>query len=1303
MINAPQLLKDLQRQLKDLEDDLRERVGAVAGIDAGLREQHQAAREAQRTGDAYEVWRDGFLTQAAVAWILGCVFVRFLEDNALIDSPLLSGPGERRRLALDQHELYFRHPDRRAHSDRDYLLHCFDQVRAHPAAAELFDPKHNALWLVGPSGDGATRLLGFWQRLEPDTGALAHDFTDPEWGTRFLGDLYQDLSEAARKRYALLQTPEFVEEFILDRTLTPAIEEFGFQEVRLIDPTCGSGHFLLGAFWRLFDLWVANEPGTNPRALAQRALDQVFGVDLNPYAVAIARFRLLIAALKASGVHSIRREEAPAFHVNVAAGDSLLHGARFLSAADRLSAHSGKSGDLGIGSGAEQLARLPGIGHAFLAEDLEALNRILGQHYHAVVGNPPYITVKDKALNQLYRGRYETCHMKYGLGVPFTERFFQLAVENIHHEGTKDTKGIDGGAGAGFVGMITANSFMKREFGKKLIEEFFPRVDLTHVIDTSGAYIPGHGTPTVILFGRDRPPVGETVRTVMGIKGEPTTPDDPAQGLVWSAILAQVDRAGSESEWVSAADTPRDTFGVHPWSIGGGGAADLKESIEACSPFRLAELIQLVGVFGMTNADDAMLAPNEGFCRAGVESDAVIRLVVGDEIRDWQIAAGTFAIFPYRGEDLLDINEAAGLHKWLWPCRTTMGNRATFAKFTYFYEGRPWWEWHQVGLERLREPFTITLAFVATHNHFVLDRGGKVFKQSAPIIKLPAGASEDDHLALIGLLNSSIACFWMKQVFHNKGSTVDTKGARQTTDAFENFYEFTGTGLKQFPVTAERPLDLATELDRLARELAACAPSVLLGESNNHHEGTKDTKNASLILPSCPSCLRGEKSPREALDQARDRATALRRRMIALQEELDWRCYRIYGITAEELTLDPRSVPEIDLGERAFEIVLARRMAEGELTSTWFERHGSTPITEPLAHWPEDYRRMVQRRISLIERDRNLALIERPEYKRRWNTESWESQEQRALRGWLLDRLETPAYWPDLGLQTTRRLADLAATDAEFMQVGELYRARPDFDVHALVAELTESEAVPFLPVLRYKPSGLRTRALWERTWDLQRREDAIDLEVEQEMHDEATKRDEEIHHEGTKSTKEELEKDSSRPSCLRGANPEAIQQEQRRRKQQEIGDIPPPPKYGSADFINTTCWRLRGALDVPKERFVSFPHCARVADPSLVVAWAGWDHLQQAQALAAYHLAMKEQEGWTPERLIPLLAGLTELIPWVRQWHNAPDPALGGARMGDYFADFVQEEARELRLSPEQIRSWEPPTPTRRGRKSKQ
>ena len=90
---------------------------------------------------------------------------------------------------------------------------------------------------------------------------------------------------------------------------------------------------------------------------------------------------------------------------------------------------------------------------------------------------------------------YQRCHRQYSLGVPFTERFFELAIGIRRDNGR-----------SGYVGMITANSFMKREFGKKLIEEFFPKIDLTHVIDTSGAYIPGHGTPTVILFGRNRKP-----------------------------------------------------------------------------------------------------------------------------------------------------------------------------------------------------------------------------------------------------------------------------------------------------------------------------------------------------------------------------------------------------------------------------------------------------------------------------------------------------------------------------------------------------------------------------------------------------------------------------------------------------------------------------------------------------------------------------------------------------------------------------------------------------------------------------
>ena len=63
---------------------------------------------------------------------------------------------------------------------------------------------------------------------------------------------------------------------------------------------------MISAFRRLFDLWAQREPGTNPRVLAQRALDAIAGVDLNPFAVAIARFRLIVAALHACGIQRLK-------------------------------------------------------------------------------------------------------------------------------------------------------------------------------------------------------------------------------------------------------------------------------------------------------------------------------------------------------------------------------------------------------------------------------------------------------------------------------------------------------------------------------------------------------------------------------------------------------------------------------------------------------------------------------------------------------------------------------------------------------------------------------------------------------------------------------------------------------------------------------------------------------------------------------------------------------------------------------------------------------------------------------------
>jgi hypothetical protein len=76
--------------------------------------------------------------------------------------------------------------------------------------------------------------------------------------------------------------------------------------------------------------------------------------------------------------------------------------------------------------------------------------------------------------------------------------------------------------------------------------------------------------------------------------------------------------------------------------------------------------------------------------------------------------------------------------------------------------------------------------------------------------------------------------------------------------------------------------------------------------------------------------------------------------------------------------------------------------------------------------------------------------------------------------------------------------------------------------------------------------------------------------------------------------------------------------------------------------------------------------------------------------AVATYYLDVQEREGWDAARLTPLLAGIQELLPWILQWHNDYDPS-SGQRMGDYFQDFLAEEARARGLTLDALRGWRP------------
>ena len=542
----------LRDQVAKIAADLRTKMRATGAT----RDRAKQLHADEQVAEDFDVWTDLLSRRAAVLWVLKSVYVRVLEDRGLL------APG--RLLDPEAQQLFERLAP---HLGETAFLRWIyrDLASKSGGLPELFSPQPAEV--AAPSDELSRALIAFWRHRDADTGA-EWSFADEHFEGELMGDLYQELDPVVKDRFALCQTPDFVRAFILDRTLTPAIETFGADKVRLLDPACGSGHFLIDGLKRLFAATIAKHPDWARGKVALHVLDRVVGVDLNDYACGLARARLVMTAAELAGVTSLA--DASRYHPHVYWADGLEQ-------VEREEAKKHVQTSLFEKTEEKPVAVLT------RSDVRAALKKVYATKFHAVVANPPYITEKDSARKDYHREkigkiqRYVSAYREYSLGSPFTERCFQLADKE------------------GFVGIITSNNFMKREFWKPLIEKVLAGVDLTLVVDTSQAYIPFHGTPTVLLFGRNRRPIGSHIRAVMGKRGESGTPENPSEGCVWTSIEEGWNQVEFENEYLSVAELPRETLEKHPWSLGGGGVSELRTGLEERAAKRLGEISVAIG------------------------------------------------------------------------------------------------------------------------------------------------------------------------------------------------------------------------------------------------------------------------------------------------------------------------------------------------------------------------------------------------------------------------------------------------------------------------------------------------------------------------------------------------------------------------------------------------------------------------------------------------------------------------------------------------------------------------------------
>jgi hypothetical protein len=134
-------------------------------------------------------------------------------------------------------------------------------------------------------------------RLEFQTGqrSLWPQYSFDSIRLEFISSIYETFVTKSRKENKkAIYTPPHVVDFLLDSVLPWNSAEW---DLRILDPACGSGVFLVKAFQRLIHRWKLANPGEDPKAeLLRRILERnLVGIDVEERAVRTAVFSLYLA------------------------------------------------------------------------------------------------------------------------------------------------------------------------------------------------------------------------------------------------------------------------------------------------------------------------------------------------------------------------------------------------------------------------------------------------------------------------------------------------------------------------------------------------------------------------------------------------------------------------------------------------------------------------------------------------------------------------------------------------------------------------------------------------------------------------------------------------------------------------------------------------------------------------------------------------------------------------------------------------------------------------------------------------
>ena len=566
-----------------------------------------------------------------------------------------------------------------------------------------------------------------------------------------LGNLYEKyLPGKERKKLGEFYTPVEIIDYIL--TSVEYTYSYDIENKDLLDPACGSGGFLVRAARRMISRYLMKFGKANKIELrnpknwkemvgrltpdeAKIILDSIkehiYGLDINPFACHIAEMNMLFQTIDLYQKVKEKYKDYELGRFKIYRTDSLEF---------------------------QTQKQIYDYTHPEFLEEQDEIGKIKNKKFDFVVGNPPYVRVQllDEKNREYLTQNYKTAYRNFDLYVVFIERGLKWLNTD------------------GCFGYITSNQFMNREYGRKIREYILENCRIINIIDfgDSGVFKDVTNYPTIIVLEKTKS--NRSTFRFIRVKA-------PKEDLIKSIFFS----FGMKIQYGSYFDLYelyQNNLGGDPWQLTPIFESEILKKIEKGGTL-LGKISKIL--LGVQTGRDSLLigkitrhvnnklvAFSSKKGKGVVDKELLKPVLRGKEVRKWRILwSGNYILCPHKNKEntFLPIQEKelkeeyAHAYEFLMDNKHDIESRKWYSKTPEQLHG-VWYSLMYYGQVKDFDSLKILTPALTNKNNFVLDSDGYFFVLGTAGVYGITPNKNIDITYLLGILNSSISEYYLKQI-----------------------------------------------------------------------------------------------------------------------------------------------------------------------------------------------------------------------------------------------------------------------------------------------------------------------------------------------------------------------------------------------------------------------------------------------------------------------------------------------------------------------------------------------------------